>query len=96
MNIVTNVVKILIAILIIVAIFVPKIFGIPTGYIFALLGLVLFMIGVYIHILKSQGDTINRAEFHGLGAFVFGWVMAMTDRVEEIISMLGQFGITAE
>jgi len=96
MNIVTNIIKILIAILIIVAIFVPKIYGIPTALIFAFMGLVLFMIGVYMHIAKSQGDTINRAEFHGLGAFVLGWVMATGDRVKEIISMLAQIGLVIE
>ena len=96
MNIVTTVIKLLIAVLVIVAIFIPRILGIPTAHIFALLGLVLFTIGIYIHIANSQVDTINRAEFYGLGAFVFGWVMAMNNRVGEIVEMLEQIDITIE
>jgi len=95
MKIITNVWKLLIAVIFIIAVFVPRLAGIPTAIIFALMGLVLFMFGVYTH-LKSPSDSINRAEFHGACAFLFGLVMATNTRITEILSVIAQLGITVE
>ena len=93
MNIITNVVKVLLTITILVSIFVPRILGIPTAFIYALMGIVLFALGFYSHV-KTPVDTINRAEFYGLAAFLVGTTMMTNDRVHEIISLMAQIGLT--
>ena len=83
MNIINIIVTGLVFIAMLIAIFIPRVFGFPTSIIVAGLGFVLLGLGRYLH-HKSQSSFINDSEFFGLAVVLVGWLSFHGDQIKQI------------